>query len=123
MFIFLDIESNDNEDTKMLEIAYMTDKHLIMNQCFNPENTTNDDGNAAIKTSKFAHQLNELLQDSGNVLVAHNAQSKVSILEQEEYILDDTPPTKGLLTRDFAKVSAIVKSIAKGCDNFWEPEK
>ncbi len=83
MFIFLDIEPNDNEDSKMLEIAYMTDKHLIMNQCFNPQNNINNDGNAAIKTSKFAHQLNELLQDSGNVLVATNAQSKVSILEQK----------------------------------------
>lgn len=75
MFIFLDIEStgNENRDTSF-EIVYITERHLIVNGYFNSHN---------IKGNKFADQLNELLQDSGNVLVAHNAQSKVSILEQK----------------------------------------
>ena len=61
MLIFLDIEPDDNEDSKMLEIAYMTDKHLIMNQCFNPQNNINNDGNTALKTSKFAHHTTRQL--------------------------------------------------------------
>ncbi|MGD9733808.1 MAG: hypothetical protein AB7U45_16670 [Desulfamplus sp.] len=44
-------------------------------------------------------------------------------ISKEEEIIQGRKPKKGILSSDFDKVSAILKSTAKIYDNFWEPQK
>ncbi|MBF0231483.1 MAG: hypothetical protein HQK65_00395 [Desulfamplus sp.] len=95
MFIFLYAETTGIEsDDTICGLAYKTETGLTVNEYFAPHkdincisigNATNEmvEHKSVFRGSEYAHQLNKLLQDPRNIMVAHNANRVVIMLKKE----------------------------------------
>jgi exodeoxyribonuclease X len=112
MFIFLDTETTGtDEDDRLCQIAFKTESGLIVNELFNPgkpisieamcvHHITNEMVNdkPPFTNSKTWRTLTELLADTSNIMVAHNAVFDVTMLRKE-----DIHPQKTICTYKMAR--------------------
>ncbi|MCP3940935.1 MAG: 3'-5' exonuclease, partial [Desulfobacteraceae bacterium] len=97
MYIYLDTETTGaDEEDYLCQLAYKTNKGLEVNELFKPpvpikfgamatHHITEKmvAGKPAFLNSQTQNDLVTLLQDPGNILVAHNAQFDVGMLKKE----------------------------------------
>jgi exodeoxyribonuclease X len=97
MFIFLDTETTDiGPDDRLCQIAYKPEGEEPVCELFNPgrpisieamsiHHITNKmvENKPTFQGSRLYVQLNTLVQDEGNVFVAHNAKFDVEMLKRE----------------------------------------
>ncbi len=79
--------------------------------------------NDEIDEETFATLLKERISSEISPSNEKDVITAVDINEEKDNNTDNPPPTKGILSSDFDKVSAILKSTAKIYDNLWEPQK
>jgi exodeoxyribonuclease X len=97
MYIYLDTETTGvDEEDYLCQLAYKTNKGLEVNELFKPPVSIKFGamathhitekmvaGKPAFLNSQTQIDLVTLLQDPGNILVAHNAQFDVGMLKKE----------------------------------------
>jgi len=97
VYIFLDTETTGTgPDDRLCQIAFKTDKGLLVNELFNPgrpiaieamavHHITNEmvGGRPAFKGSPAYEKLGTLLNDDQNILVAHNARFDLDMLRRD----------------------------------------
>ena len=112
MFIFLDTETTGtDEDDRLCQIAFKTESGLIVNELFKPgkpisieamcvHHITNEmvKNKPPFTNSKTWRTLTELLVDTSNIMVAHNAVFEVAMLRKE-----NVHPQKTICTYKMAR--------------------
>jgi len=97
MLIFLDTETTGTAaDDRLCQLAYKNSEGLVVNELFNPgkpisieamavHHITNEmvEGKPVFKGSPVCRQLEDLLSDHNNTIVAHNAKFDLDMLRKE----------------------------------------
>jgi exodeoxyribonuclease X len=100
MFLFLDTETTGNqEDDRLCQLAYKNEAGLKCNRLFNPGRPISIDAmsvhhitNEMVATqevfseSSTWQELKRLVEDEGQILVAHNAAFDIAILRNENIV-------------------------------------